>query len=61
MTNCFLVGDVTKDNADAVSLDEIASVGSIETSSSTMKRKSVSKTNSKIFVIGNDGSYSTTT
>eukprot|EP01084_Bolivina_argentea_P228188 385461_1 len=49
------------DNADAVSLDESISTSSIGTGSSTMKRKSLSKTSSKIFVVGNDGSYSSTT
>ncbi len=61
LINLILVGDVTKDNADAVSLDESISTSSIGTGSSTMKRKSLSKTSSKIFVVGNDGSYSSTT
>ncbi len=61
MTNFVLVGDVTKDNADAVSLDESISTSSIGTGSSTMKRKSLPKASSKIFVVDNDGSYSSTT
>ncbi len=61
VANFLLDGHVTKDNVDTVSLDESISGGSSVGIGSTIKTKSLAKTRSKIFVVDNDGSYSSAT
>ncbi len=62
MDNFISGGHVTKDNEDTVSLDESSISGSsVGMGGSTIKTKSLAKTRSKIFVIDNDGSYSSAT